>query len=193
MTTLLEKTLKHIDDINKQDPNVESVEGQSVPKELIYGQRMSQCLLKHWPDADEFLQIAVRAQHIKRWHIKRSEYPLGKAGYLNWRKALGQYHADLTQTVMIECGYSKDDALIAGSIVRKEKLRTNTNAQTLEDVACLVFLSYYFEPFAEKHTKEKIISIVQKTWQKMSKEGQSIALTLTLPPHLGALVNEALA
>lgn len=193
MTTLLEKTLKHIDEINEQDPNVESVEGQSVPKELIYGQRMSECLLKHWPEADECLQIAVRAQHIKRWHIKRNEYPLGKAGYLNWRKALGQFHADLTQNVMLECGYSSDDALIAGSIVRKEKLRTNANAQTLEDVACLVFLEFYFEPFAEKHTKEKIISIVQKTWNKMSKQGQSIALALTLPPHLGALINEALA
>jgi len=72
---------------------------------------------------------------------------------------------------MQENGYSTDESMVAGAIVRKEKLRTNQNAQTLEDVACIVFLSYYFEPFAAKHSEEKIISIVQKTWKKMSEQG----------------------
>jgi len=97
MTDRLNKVLNEIDQINKQDPNTELVDQQAAPKEYLYGQRMSTCLAQYWPQADEFLQIAVRAQHIKRWHIKRSEYPLGKAGYLNWRKALGLFHAQLTE------------------------------------------------------------------------------------------------
>lgn len=193
MTDRLEKVLAQIDEINSQDPNSELVDGENTPKELIYGQRMTQCLSTYWPDANEFLQIAVRAQHIKRWHIKRSEYPQGKAGYLDWRKNLGLFHADMAEEIMQSCGYSADDATITGDIVRKSKLRSNPDSQTLEDVACLVFLSFYFGPFAAKHSEEKIISIVQKTWRKMSDQAKDIALTLTLPEHLGSLVKKALA
>jgi len=193
MGTLLEQTIVKIDEINSQDPNLVLVDGKEVAKELIYGQRMSSCLDEYWPDASEHLQIAVRAQHIKRWHLARSEYPMGKAGYLAWRKALGLYHAQLTEEIMAEVGYDSQDIEKTGNIVRKSKLRTNAEAQTLEDVACLVFLSFYFAPFAEKHTEEKIISIVQKTWRKMSPQAHNIALSLTLPPHLGKLVEKALA
>lgn len=139
MDNALIDVLNKIDEINAQDPNHTIVGGEPVAKELIYGQRMSACLSQYWPDADQYLQIAVRAQHIKRWHIKRNEYPLGKAGYLKWRKELGLFHAQLTEQVMQECGYNLEDIQITGAIVRKEKLRTNPNTQTLEDVACLVF------------------------------------------------------
>ena len=56
----------------------------------------------------------------------------------------------------------------------------------------LVFLSYYFAPFAAKHSDEKIISILQKTWRKMSETAQQIALKAELPEHLAALVKRAL-
>lgn len=193
MGTLLTATLDRIDEINQADPNVELVDGKDIPKELIYGQRMSACLNEYWQNTSEHLQIAVRAQHIKRWHIARNEYPLGKAGYLAWRKALGVFHAELTEQVMADVGYNEEDIAKTGAIVRKEKLRSNPESQTLEDVACLVFLIYYFEPFAAKHSEEKIISIVQKTWKKMSETAREIALTLTLPPHLATLVQKALA
>ncbi len=193
MTAPLQKVLDKINEINSQDPNMENVDGIQTPKELVYGQRMTQCLNQYWPTASELLQIAVRAQHIKRWHIKRSEYPMGKAGYLNWRKALGQFHANLTKEVMLTCGYNHEDAEQAGSIVRKENFRSNPESQTLEDVACLVFLMYYFEPFAAKHSEEKIISIVQKTWKKMSAQAKDIALTLVLPAHLQPLMLKALS
>lgn len=181
-----------IDEINQQDPNVISIDGQSVPKELIYGQRMSQCLESHWPDADELTQIAVRAQHIKRWSIPRSDFETGKVGYLTWRKTLGALHADLTRSLMLEHGYDGSQADDTASIIRKEKLRSNPASQTLEDVACLVFLQHYFAPFAAKHDKDKIISIVQKTWKKMSEPAHNIALGLTLPDDLAELVKKAL-
>lgn len=94
---------------------------------------------------------------------------------------------------MLEHNYSLAEAEQTAAIIRKEKLKSNNDSQTLEDVACLVFLQHYFDEFSCKHTEEKIIRVLQKTWGKMSEQGQHIALSLTLPEHLAALVNKALA
>lgn len=191
--TQLDDVLSAIDNINKKDINTTTVDGVAHPKELLYGQYMSACLNQYWPNANDNLKIAVRAQHIKRWHLKRAEYPTGKAGYLTWRKELGIFHAATTKALMLDNGYSEDEAEKTASIIRKEKLKSNQDSQTLEDVACLVFLQYYFDDFAAKHTQEKIIRIVQLTWRKMSEQGHNIALTLSLPDHLATLVNKALS
>jgi hypothetical protein len=193
----LKNTLTAIDDVNSQDPNIIVCEGINQAKELIYGQQMSACLNKYWPDAHEILQIAVRAQHIKRWQLKRNEYKEGKAGYYQWRIAQGKFHAQLTSEIMIKQGYSSDDANQCAAIIRKENLKTNDNSQSLEDVACLVFLMHYFDEFAAKYTEQnneaKIVRIVQLTWKKMSDKAHEIALSLTLPDHLANIVNKALA
>ena len=193
MTSSLDKVLAEIDAINAQDPNLEHDGEKDVAKELLYGQRMSACLAQHWPTASEYVAIAVRAQHIKRWSIARSEYPDGKKGYLDWRKALGVMHAELAAELMLKHNYTEDEANRTAAIIRKEKLKSNEESQTLEDVACLVFLMYYFAPFAAKHEDDKVVSIVKKTWKKMSTNAQNIALTLTLPKHLGKLVQQALS
>ncbi len=189
----LTNTFSAIDEINAQDPNTTNVDGKEQPKELLYGLYMTQCIEQYWPDANELLQIAVRAQHIKRWHLKRTEFPQGKAGYLKWRVEQGKFHAQLTKSIMLEQGYSEDEAETTAKILRKEKLKSNADTQTLEDVACLVFLQYYFDDFAAKHTEEKIIRILQLTWRKMSDKAHDIALSLTLPDHLAVLVGKALA
>lgn len=193
MTKQLKNVLQAIDRMNSQDPNVTIVDNIEHPKELLYSQYMSECLAQHWPDADQYLQIAVRAQHIKRWHLKRSDFPQGKQGYLTWRKALGMFHAQTAKELMIDYGYEDLEAESTARIIRKEQLKTNSQSQTLEDVACLVFLQHYFEEFAAKHSEEKIIRILQLTWKKMSDQGHDIALTLTLPKHLAALVEKALS
>ncbi len=191
--TQLQNVLNAIDTINEADVNVTVVDGISQPKELVYGRYMTACLEKYWPDADEHLQIAVRAQHVKRWQLKRADFPDGKQGYLTWRKALGLYHAATAKAVMLAHGYSDLDAEATAVIIRKQNLKSNSNSQTLEDVACLVFLQYYFDEFAAKHKEHKIIRIVQLTWRKMSTQGQEIALSLNLPAHLAKLVGKALA
>ncbi len=203
MTNQLELVLSAIDEINRQDSNITLFNNKEYPKELIYGQRMTACLTQHWPQASELLQIAVRAQHIKRWHLKRNEFEQGKAGYYQWRIALGKFHAELTAKIMIEQGYNENQAEQAASIICKENLRDktasqlNSDSQTLEDVACLVFLEYYFDEFAAKYLKQdneaKIIRIVQLTWKKMSDEAHNIALKLALPDHLASLVTKALS
>ena len=189
----LNNTLSAIDAINNEDPNSTLIDEKEQPKELIYGHYMTACINQHWPEANELLQIAVRAQHIKRWHLKRTEFPQGKAGYLKWRIEQGKFHAQLTKSIMLENGYTEEESETTAKILRKEKLKSNADTQTLEDVACLVFLQYYFDDFAAKHTEEKIVRILQLTWRKMSENAHNIALSLTLPDHLAALVGKALA
>ncbi len=193
MKNILSTLIHTIDEINAQDPDQVLVNNQLQPKALVYGQQMSACLNTYWPNSVDILQIAVRAQHIKRWHIKRSEFASGKAGYYQWRIALGKFHAQLTAELMQKQGYSVEEAQKTAAIIRKENLKTNELSQTLEDVACLVFLQHYFDDFAKKHSEEKIIRILQKTWAKMSEKGQKIALTLPLPEHLSQLLTKALA
>jgi hypothetical protein len=194
--TKLSNVLRAIDLINIEDPNTIEVDGQLTAKELVYGQQMTDCLTQYWPEANELLQIAVRAQHIKRWQLKRTEYPEGKAGYYSWRIAQGKFHAQLTSQLMLESGYSNEQAQACASIIRKENLKTSEDTQALEDVACLVFLMHYFNDFAAKYTEQdneaKIIRIVQLTWKKMSDKAHDIALSLTLPEHLGIIVTKAL-
>ena len=84
----LDDALQRFDEANAEDPNFERVDGAEVPKELIYGQRMSRQLASFAPDAPESVKLAARAQHIRRWEVPRESYPEGRAGYLKWRTDL---------------------------------------------------------------------------------------------------------
>ena len=78
-------------------------------------------------------------------------------------------------------------------LLRKQGLKSDPETQTLEDVACLVFLESYFWDFSRLHDEEKIVGILRKTWRKMSARGQEIAREIPLNAGAGALLNKALA
>ncbi len=180
------------DALNEQDPNKETVSGKLVPKEVLYAQRMSKSLLSFLPTASETLQLAARCQHLCRWEIPRSDYPTGRKGYHLWRTKLKELHAEKAGEVLEKVGY--DQALIkrVQFLVLKKQLKKDEETQALEDVICLVFLEFYFEPFAAKHAEEKVIDILRKTWRKMSKEGQAAALKLPLSADTITIVKKAL-
>lgn len=177
------------DAANAEDPT--RIGGE--PAELLYARRMTDCLNRLYPEADETLHLAARAQHIRRWMIPRSRYPMTRAGYHQWRTSLYSFHAEAAAEILRTAGY--DDAIVSrvGSLLRKEKLRTDPQTQMLEDVACLVFLENYFADFAPKHDEEKIIVILRRTWKKMSPRAQQAALKLPLPPDARRLVEKALS
>ena len=79
--------------------------------------------------------------------------------------------------------------------LRKENLKTDAEAQLLEDAACLVFLENFFTDFSRRHDDAKVIDILRKTWAKMSAKGHAAALTLkdSLPDDRRRLVEAALA
>ncbi|GDY26288.1 hypothetical protein AHAT_21780 [Agarivorans sp. Toyoura001] len=191
---ILNQVLNDIDQFNLYDPNKDFDElGDEHAKEFLYGKRMSNCLHEFMLNPPAELQIAARAQHIGRWLSLRSDYPEGRAGYLKWRTDLGKKHAELTAEIMRKHELAESFIDDTCSLLRKEKLKRNPLTQALEDVICLVFLKFYFVEFANKHQHEKIISIVQKTWGKMSPEGQQAALALDLSDEALSLVQQALA
>lgn len=189
----LENTLKDIDLLHSQDPKKVSVNGEEKAEELIYAENMSAALAKVFDDPSDELKIAVRSQHLCRWEIPRSDYPMDRPGYLKWRTDLGKLHADKACDVMAKNDYSQESIEKTRKIIRKQSLKTNPEAQAMEDCACLVFIETGFLDFAKKYPEEKIIDIVQKTWNKMSQRAQQEALKLDLPEEALDLVKKALS
>ncbi|GGF21339.1 DUF4202 domain-containing protein [Hymenobacter cavernae] len=188
-----EEAIRRFDAANSEDPNVEKADGQSFPKELLYGQRMSACLSRVAPEASEALQLAARCQHIQRWSIPRNAFPMDTAGYHKWRNSLKKLHAELAGQILEAVGYAPDLIQRVQQLLQKQQLKTDPEMQLLEDVICLVFLEYYFLDFAKQYPEEKVIDIVQKTWRKMTPHGHHLALQLNLPPFARTLVAKALS
>ncbi|MDO8314649.1 MAG: DUF4202 domain-containing protein [Rugosibacter sp.] len=186
------------DAVNREDPNQD--EGQ--PKELLYSQRMSEMLHRYAPDADEAVQLAVRAQHIRRWSVPRSDYPLTKEGYFQWRTGLYRMHAELAGTLMQQAGYAADSTESTlertQAAIAKRRLKHNPDSQLLEDVAGLVFIEHYMVSFVASkpdYDEEKWIDIIRKTWQKMSDNAHQFAVSgaLRLPEQYVALITRAIS
>ncbi len=189
-----EATIKAIDILNAEDPHMENADGKEIPKELLYSQRMTDMLANFSPEASEELQIAIRAQHIRRWTMPREEYPLDRKGYLLWRTQLKKFHGELTADIMRKNGYGEAETQKVEDLINKRRLKTDPEAQTLEDVVCLVFLQYYFDDFIAKHADEenKIIDIIRKTWKKMSEKGHAAAMKLSHSDRAMDIISAAL-
>jgi hypothetical protein len=192
-TTPFNCAIQKFDRENQNDPNSESYNGQEHPKELLYAQRMTQWLVKVAPEASEELQLAARSQHICRWIIPRDTYPMDRKGYLRWRTELRKFHAEKAAQIMEDCGYGQQSIEHVKLLIQKQRMKTDLESQTLEDVVCLVFLEYYFEDFASKHGTEKVLSIVKKTWNKMSEGGQQLIQTIELSDTSRAILQKALS
>lgn len=189
------QALGQLDGANKEDPNREDHDGKSWPKELLYAERMTHWLERLAPGASEALRLAVRAQHICRWKIPRNGYPMNKAGYYKWRTDLAKFHADTAAEILGQVGYDAGTIGKVRDLLQKKNLKTDSDAQTLEDVAALVFLEHHFAEFAQRDDMDegKLVDIVRKTWGKMSDNGHEAALGLSLSPKARALVEKALS
>ncbi|HEX3357252.1 MAG TPA: DUF4202 domain-containing protein [Tepidisphaeraceae bacterium] len=180
------------DAANREDPSHTIVDGMDHPDALLYSRRMTDGLHRLEPNASEPLQLAARCQHIRRWQIPRSRYPMTRAGYHEWRNDLAQFHATEAASLLRQAGYDSATVIRVQSLLRKEHLKTDSDMQILEDVICLVFIEFYFSDFAKKHEEEKLIKIVQRTWKKMSPRGQAAALKLQIEPGDRWLIEKAL-
>lgn len=189
---MIERLKSKIDDVNRQDPNLATVDGKDYPKELIYGQRMSEMLHAYNKNPSLALQIATHGQHIKRWAIPRSDYPMDRKGYLKWRTTLKMWHGKLLTEILEEEGLSQTLIDQVRDLVTKKRLKNDPETQQLEDVACLVFLKYYFSDFAQGHEEEKVCAIVRKTWAKMTAHGHALALKLNYEASDLAIIQKAL-
>ncbi len=133
--------LARFDAANGEDPRRITFQGRECPYELLYAERMTHWLKQLAPDASEVLQLAARSQHVCRWEIPRSDYPLDRAGYYRWRITLYGFHAEKAGAILREVGYDEPTVARVEQLLQKKNLKTDPEMQLLEDVACLVFWS----------------------------------------------------
>jgi hypothetical protein len=189
----LAAALFRLDAENAQDPHLVDHEGQAHPKELLYARRMTRWLEQLYPEASELLRLAVRAQHIRRWQIPRNTYPMDRAGYLAWRKRMYEFHGDVAEQVMRALGYGEADVGRVRSLISKQRLKADPEAQALEDVAAIVFLENHLAEFARDRDEQNLLNILRRTWAKMSPVGREAALRLQMPAPARELVARALS
>lgn len=192
------KATELIDAANSEDQNREISEGKDWPKELLYSHRMSDMLDRYASDADDAMKLAIRAQHIQRWKSSRSDYPMGRKGYHQWRTGLYKFHADTIANLLVKAGYENEFIERIKQAVGKKSLKTSPDTQLLEDVSGLVFFEHYMHGFVGKHPEydeEKWIEIISKTWNKMSARAHQFVLTgyINLPESLAALIKKSVS
>ena len=144
------RAIAEFDLLNGRDPNHRRVGGETVPFELFFARRLTEWVLRLEPSASEAALLAARCQHLCRWEIPRSDYPMGRAGYLAWRRDLKVFHADKSAEVLEKVGYDSQTIDRVRSINLKKGLRKDAEVQLIEDALCLVFLQEQLDDLAAK-------------------------------------------
>jgi hypothetical protein len=180
-----------IDAIHAADP--ERIAGR--PAEADYADRIEAWIVRLVTQGEpsRALRLAARAQHLERWAIPRSQFPEGRGGYLRWRSAVHQRQGERVRALMIEAGGDPALADRTARLVSKSAPKDDSEAQALEDAACLVFLETDLDDFLGDHEQEKVVDVLRKTWKKMSPVAQQLALDIPLEPRARDLLREALA
>jgi Domain of unknown function (DUF4202) len=187
------EAIRRFDEANGADPNTVSIDGETVPYELFYAQRLTEWVKRLSPSASPALLLAARCQHICRWMIPRSSYPMTRVGYLKWRTDLKQFHAQKSGQILNESGCSPDLIARVEELNLKKNLGQDPELQILEDALCLVTLQYQLTDLVRKTDPEKMVSILQKTWKKMSSQARDEALRLSYPEDQKQLLSRAIS
>lgn len=188
----LEIAFKKFDEYNLRDPNQMEWEGISYAREFFLAIKLYEWVKKIAPDASEELLLASRSQHIGRWEIPRSSYPLGRDAYLKWRKDLAHNHAKTAGELLTESGYAEEQINRVQQIILKKKIKADQEVQVMENALCLVFLQFQYEDFYPLHEPEKVITILRKSLLKMDQTGHQFALSLNYSNQGLAYIQEAI-
>ena len=185
------RAIAAIDAANADDPNRITVRGEERPKELAHSELVTAWVHRLDPHASEPLLLAARAHHVRRWTIPRASYPTGRPGYLCWRRALHEQHAEDVARILTDVGYDADTIARVQDIVRKRRLGKEPEVQVFEDALCLVFLETQLAELAARLDDDKMLDVAAKTIRKMSPPALDLALTLDLTDTQLAFLREA--
>jgi hypothetical protein len=193
MKARLEAAWRLFDQENSADPRLVKSAGQEIPYELFYAQKLTQWVQCLSPAASENLLLAARCQHLCRWQIPRSSYEMNRVGYLKWRQDLKAFHARRAAEILRSLGYADEVLARVADLNFKKNRENDPECQVLEDALCLVTLEFQLESLLAKTEPEKLKTILQKTWSKMSPTGRDHALKLSYSPATQKIIAEALA
>ncbi|MEZ4220048.1 MAG: DUF4202 domain-containing protein [Polyangiaceae bacterium] len=188
-----ERAVAEFDRLNGEDPTQEKVSGVLHAAALAHADRVQAWVLHLNPEASEALRLSTRCQHLMRFRFPRSDFPEGRVGYLQWRKAAMRFHATEAEQVLKRVGYDNATISKVKRIVMKQGLNLDADVQTMEDALCLAFLEHDFPQFLQQHPEDKVLHILRTTWDKMSDAGRAAALELvgSLPEPAASLVQKA--
>jgi hypothetical protein len=187
-----ESALRRFDEENSRDPNSGIEDGISRPREWLYARRLTKWVLQLCPEASEELRLAACCQHLCRWEIPRQSHPMTRAGYLQWRAALKQFHAQKAGDILRVAGYADDVIRRVRELNLKQNFPADPESRVLEDALCLVFLEFQLADLAGKTDEDKTVNALKKSWQKMTEAGRAEALKLNYGGREKALLHRAL-
>lgn len=193
MSPLFDEAVRRFDAVNTLDPNLETIGDNTFPRELLYAQRLTDWLLRLYPDASEPLRLAARCQHLARWEIPRDRYPLNRAGYHQWRSDLKEFHATRAGAILRDVGYPEPLVVRVQALNRKEGFPDDPETRAIEDALCLVFLEHQLDELARKTSEAKLLRALRQSWRKMTPHAREAAKQLTFNPNTQALVTQATA
>ncbi len=181
----LQRVLAAIDEANAEDPR-RTAEGVGLAQ--LQGQLASAWAARLVPTPSEELVIAVRAHHLRRWELARTDYPQGRAGYLRWRRANKKHQAAAAGELMWAEGFGDESIRRVGELIERRGLGEDAETQTLEDAACLVFLETQFDTTIDQLDSDHMVNVVAKTVQKMSPEAVDLAGELAYSATAGEIL-----
>lgn len=165
------------------------------PAELVYADAVERWVRRLVGSPSDVLILAARCQHLERWALPRSSYPLDRTGYHAWRTEQYRRQGARARELCVAAGVAEADAERVERLVAK-RLAREPDGQALEDAACLVFLESEVTGFAAGHpdyTADKYVQILVRTMRKMSAEARRVALAMDLPEPFAGLVRQAAA
>jgi hypothetical protein len=176
------EAIRRIDDIHTIDSSIEIIDGDKIKAELLYSNRMLAILEKVEPNSSNELKLAAKCQHMSRWSIPRTTFPMDKKGYYQWRAAVMEYQLKVTSVVLQDSGIDNDSIAVIVAALKNKADKTNVNASIIEDTACLTFIKWYLVSFAGQFEAEKAKGILVKTAKKMSERGLDLISQIDLDP-----------
>jgi hypothetical protein len=188
----LEAGFAAIDAANADDPFTIVARGVERPKEQAHAEMAVEWVRRLVPDASDALLLAARAHHVRRWEIARGTEDEGREGYLRWKNHLQRHHAEVVGRILPAAGVDPATVSRVQDLVRKRRLKTDPEVQTLEDALCLVFVETQFTELADKLEEDHMVDVVAKSLAKMTPAGRAAALTLPLDADAARIVGRAL-
>jgi hypothetical protein len=178
-----------IDDANAADPTGVDVRGQRVALALVHGRLAVEWIEQLVDNPRETLLLAGRAHHLRRWEVPRDSYPVGRAGYLRWRRDQKARHATDVAAILETCGYETSEIEDVQRLIRRESV---DGAQAVEDAACLVFIETQLALLANRMDHDLLVEVIRKTARKMSNRGLELVASIPLGEAEHSLLSQAL-
>ena len=182
-----------IDAANAADPNIVEWRSERWPRAQLQGVLATEWIETLDAKASAAALLAARAHHVRRWTIARGSYPEGRPGYLRWRRALKEVHAEVVAELLPSTGISADVVARVQALVRKEGLGRDAETQLVEDAICLTFLETQFEELAARLDHERLVNAVKKTVVKMSDQAVALVAQTRISAAARAALDDALS